>query len=131
MSTTNQKGDIGEAAFVLAATERGYLVGKMPQDCPYDFVMERGNGPERIQVKYRSVNKHGTVEVSSSSKSLSSIRTYNNAVDHFAVYVVETKMVYLIPADTVNEKKTSCYRVMPPKNGQIKNITAINNFIEW
>lgn len=131
MSLTNKKGDIGEAYFVLRATEKGYWVGKMPQDCPYDYVLDRGKGIERVQVKYRSSSKKGTVQLTSTNTSLSSNRSYKNYVDQFAVYNPETKEVYLIPANLVTEGSASIFRVDPTKNNQTNGVTFINEFVSW
>jgi hypothetical protein len=131
MSITNKKGDIGEAAFFFKATEKGYWAAKMPQDCPYDFVLDRGQGLERIQVKYRSAKKNGSIQVNSYNESNSSFRSYKDVVDQFAVYVAETKEVYLIPADKVTKNVASIFRLSPTKNNQSKGVTLITEFIEW
>lgn len=131
MSKSNQKGDIGEAAFNLKAVEKGYWVGRMPQDCPYDFALDRGNGLERVQVKYRAVAKNGSIQINSESKSLSSTRPYKDSVDHFAVYVPDTKEVYLIPAVHIVNGTASIFRIFPSKNNQTKGVTLISDFLEW
>jgi hypothetical protein len=131
MSISNQKGDIGEAHFVLRATEKGYWTGKMPQDCPYDFVLDRGKGLERVQVKYRSSAKKGSIQINSFNSSPQSNRTYNGFVDQFAVYNPETSEVYLIPANLVMESGASIFRVEYPKNNQLKGVTFLSEFKEW
>lgn len=130
MSNTNKKGEIGEAAFVLKAVEKGYWAARMPQDCPYDFVLDRGKGLERVQVKYRAASG-GSVQLTSYNSSLSSKRSYKDCVDQFAVYVPETKEVYLIPAEQITKGVASVFRLTPAKNNQSKGITLISSFIEW
>jgi hypothetical protein len=130
MSNTNKKGEIGEASFYLKATERGYWAARMPQDCPYDFVLDRGKGLERVQVKYRSAST-GSVQVNSYNSSLSSKRSYKNSVDQFAVYVPETREVYLIPAEEINKGVASVFRLTPAKNNQSKGITLLSSFVDW
>lgn len=131
MSATNQKGDIGEAAFFLRATEKGYWAAKMPQDCPYDFVLDRGFGLERVQVKYRSAKKNGSIQVNSYNESNSSYRSYKDCVDQFAVYCSNTKEVYLIPAEKITKNLSSIFRLYPAKNNQTKGVTLITDFIDW
>ena len=131
MSISNQKGDIGEAYFVLRAAEKGYWTGKMPQDCPYDYALDRGKGLERVQVKYRSSSNKGTIQLNSNNCSLSSDRTYKSFVDQFAVYNPETKEVYLIPAEIVTNGTASVFRVEPSKNNQIKNVKYLTDYIVW
>jgi hypothetical protein len=130
MSETNQKGDIGEAAFYLAAMQKGYWAGQMPQHCPYDYVLDRGNGPERIQVKYRSLS-NGSVHIKSYSNSSSSSRSYKDMVDFFAVYVPELKEVYLLPAELVNEGSGVVLRVEPSRNNQTKGIRFLADYLSW
>jgi len=131
MSVTNQKGDIGEAAFYLKAMEKGYWAGRMPQDCPYDFALDRGNGLERVQVKYRATSKNGSLQIDSTSTSLSSNRSYKDCVDQFAVYSPDTKEVYLIPASKITKGTASIFRVTPTKNNQTKGVTLLEDFISW
>ena len=131
MSKTNQKGDIGEAAFYLKAMEKGYWAGRMPQDCPYDFALDRGNGLERVQVKYRATSQNGSVQINSSNTSLSSNRSYKDYVDQFAVYSPDTKEVYLIPASKITEGSASIFRLKPTKNNQTKGVTLLEDFISW
>lgn len=131
MSISNQKGDIGEAFFVLRATQKGYWVGKMPQDCPYDFVLDRGNGLERIQVKYRSSAKNGSVQLNTNNTSPQSSRSYKNLIDQFAVFNPETSEVYLVPADLVTKNSAAIFRVEPPKNNQFKGVTFLFEFKDW
>ena len=102
----------------------------MSQDCPYDFVLDRGKGLERVQVKYRSAN-NGSIQVNSTSTSLSSHRSYKDQVDQFAVYCPETKEVYLIPAEKITKGSASVFRLAPAKNNQSKGVTLISNFLEW
>lgn len=131
MSLSNQKGDIGEAYFVLRATEKGYWVGKMPQDCPYDYVLDRGTGPERIQVKYRSSSKKGTIQLTSSNSSLSSNRSYKSLVDYFAVFNPETTNIYLIPATIALVGTATVFRVEPSKSNNAKNVKYLTEFADW
>ena len=131
MSLSNQKGDIGEAYFVLRATEKGYWTGKMPQDCPYDYVLDRGNGIERVQVKYRSSARKGTIQLNANNTSPQSNRSYKNFVDQFAVFNPETSEVYLVPAKLVTDNSAAVFRVEQPKNNQTKGITFLSEFREW
>lgn len=131
MSKSNQKGDIGEAYFALKATEKGYWVGKMPQGCPYDFVLDRGNGVERIQVKYRSTSSKGTIQLNAYNASPQSNRSYKDLVDQFAVYNPETQGVYLIPANLITGKTSAIFRVDFAKNNQVVGVTFLSDFKDW
>lgn len=132
MSETNYKGDIGEAAFIFESTRKGYFVAKMPQNCPYDCVLDRGNGPERIQVKYRTVSEKGIISIHKVNKSKSSQRAYTtDAVDYFAVYVPNFEKIYLIPAYEVLKNNVSTFRLNPTRNNQNKNVKYIIDYERW
>jgi hypothetical protein len=133
MSETNVKGDIGEAAFVLEAAKRGYWTGKMPQDCPYDFVLDRKDGKlERVQVKYRTASDKGSISIKLENNSFTNRTTYTeNNIDSFAVYVSNNDKVYVIPVKDLLGRGEVTLRVEPPKNNQTKGIILIENFINW
>ena len=133
MSQTNQKGDIGEAAFVLAAAKRGYWVGKMPQDCPYDFVIDRKKGTlERVQVKFRTVGKDGAIRVKIANDTITNRTSYSSKnIDYFAVYVPELEEVFYIPVSVTNGIKEIAFRCNPAKNNQTDKVNLITEHKEW
>lgn len=134
MSISNQKGDVGEAAFALAAAKRGYWTAKMPQDCPYDFVLDKKNGasPLRVQVKYRSMSSTGTVGVKIVQKHHSNRQTYNSQnIDLIAVYVPELDKVFLIPIQEVSNVDGVTLRCVPSKTNQSKTIRMIDLYENW
>lgn len=130
MSISNHKGDIGEAAFRLEAVRKGYWVGEMPQDCPYDFVLDDHTGKlKKIQVKYRTMGKHGSVSIRIASDSHTNRRTYSSEnIDAFALYVDDLDEVFLIPIEEVENVKEVTLRVHPPKNGQKLGIRLLENY---
>lgn len=133
MSETNLKGDIGEAAFVLAAAKKGYWTGKMPQDCPYDFVLDRKDGKlERVQVKYRTAGDKGSFTITMVNNTQTNRTTYSeNNVDMFAVYVSNTDKVYMIPIGELVGKGEVTIRLTPPKNNQSKGVKLVESFSNW
>ena len=131
MNISNQKGEIGEAAFTLDCAKRGYYVGKMPQDCPYDFALDRGKGLERCQVKYRSVGKHGTVTIRKEQDTFTNRRTYSKEnIDVFAIYVPDNETIYLIPVEDVDKAEVH-FRLEPPKNNQTKGVRLLEAYASW
>jgi hypothetical protein len=134
VSVTNQKGDIGEAAFVFEAVKKGYWVGKMPQDCPYDFALDHGIGTlSRIQVKYKALSDNGSVILKLDQKSLTykNRRTYcESNVDYFAIFVPDLNLTALIPIKDV-VKGSITLRVSEPKNGQSKGVRYLSEFLSW
>lgn len=133
MSISNEKGDIGEAAFVLASAKKGYWTGKMPQGCPYDYVLDRRDGKlERVQVKFRSMSEGGTVTIKLSQNTFTNRTTYSEQnVDSIAVYVNELDTVFLIPITKlvgVNEVVLRCVESTKRKD---KTSRMITEYAEW
>ena len=113
MSISNEKGEIGEAAFVFASAKRGYWTGKMPQGCPYDYVLDRHDGKLlRIQVKFRSLESNGIVTIKLSQNTFTNRVSYNESnIDYIAVYVNELDKVYLSGNPLVKTFDFSAYEV--------------------
>lgn len=131
MSKTNKKGYIGEAAFIFESTKKGYVVATMPQHCPYDCILDKGDGPKRVQVKYRTL-KNGAVSINKVNISKSSKRAYTtNVVDYFAIYVPDVDKVYLIPAAEVLKNSVSAFRLVPARNNQNKDVKYITEYENW
>ena len=133
MSISNEKGEIGEAAFVLASARKGYWTGKMPQGCPYDYVLDKRNGKlERVQVKYRTMSDNGTVDIRLVNNNFTNRVDYNEQnIDSIAVYVNELDTVFLIPITKLvgkNEVKLRCVESTKRKD---KNSRMITEYAEW
>jgi hypothetical protein len=133
MSISNQKGDIGEAAFLLAATKKGYWTGKMPQDCPYDFVLDKKDGSiHRVQVKYRSIGKTGTITLKLTQNTFTNRVSYTkNNIDFFAVYVPDLDNVYLVPITDLDGKTEVHIRCVQSKNNQNDKVRNISDYECW
>jgi hypothetical protein len=136
MSDTNQKGDVGEAAFMLEAFKREYWVAKMPQDCPYDCVLDRRDGTLlRVQVKYRTQDKNGAVKVKRVLHKVANVHercSYNASnIDALAVYVPDNGVVYLIPIAEFEDVEEVTFRLSPPKNNQQSRVRLITTYSDW
>jgi hypothetical protein len=132
MSISNKKGEIGEAAFMLASAKRGYWTGKMPQDCPYDYVLDKHNGKLlRVQVKFRSLESNGVITIKLSQYTFTNRVSYNESnIDCIAVYVNELDKVYLIPIAEICDVKEVKLRCIESKR-QDKNSRMITEYAEW
>jgi hypothetical protein len=133
MSITNEKGDIGEAAFVLASAKKGYWTGKMPQGCPYDYVLDRRDGKlERVQVKFRSMTENGTVVIKLKQNTFTNRTTYTDQnIDSFAVYVNELDTVFLIPIVKLLGVNDVILRCVESTKRKDKNSRIITEYAEW
>jgi len=128
MGLTNNLGDIGEAKVVFEAFKRGYHVGKMSQNCPYDLVIDRGSGPERIQVKYRTGKDVARIEVARQTKLKRRAYDKDN-ID--AIVVVVGDRTALIPIEEVQGIGEITLRMSKAKNGQRRGIRYFSDFENW
>ncbi|MCB9460673.1 MAG: hypothetical protein H6670_13570 [Anaerolineaceae bacterium] len=124
---THRKGDISEAKVLARFVELGYVV-LMPfnQGLRYDFVVEKDDIFQRVQVKTARDMGNGCIKFNTSSLDLSSetermSRDYVGDIDIFAVYSPDTDAVYVLKIEDV--PFAACYlRIEPTQNGQTKGI---------
>ena len=133
MSDTNQKGDIGEAAFVLAATIKRYWTAKMPQDCPYDYILDRKDGKIlRVQIKYRTLPESGSIKIKLVQNSFSNRQNYTaNNIDAIGIFVMEMNKVFLVPVEDVVDVNELTMRCVPSRNNQKKKVRMIEQYEQW
>ena len=122
MSETNKKGEVGELEVQLAAVKKGYYVACMPQDCPYDMVIDRGSGPERVQVKYCTLID--------SCKTRRRTYTVDN-VDAFVIYVPGHGIFWLPAQEVCGQIKTISLRLLEASNKNVKNIRFASDYQLW
>jgi PD-(D/E)XK endonuclease len=104
--TTSDKGDIGEAAFRLWCAKNKYFCGKANDKAPYDFFLDKndGNSILRIQVKYRTPNKDGRIEVKlkpTDDKNNKYFDYTNGSIDAFIIYNSDTEAIALVPIQDI------------------------------
>ena len=99
--TTSEKGAIGEAAFSLWTAKKKYLAAKAPEKASYDYFLDKNDGSKilRVQVKYRTPNKQGQIEL----KLRPDLYNKNNhanytdgCIDAFAIYNSNTEDIALV-----------------------------------
>lgn len=130
---TKQKGDIGQAKVYCDLTERGDLV-LLPQTehAPFDLVSYSSGAFYRIQVKYVTMDDTGALEVlfrsSWSDKNGVHKSEWDKAdIDCVAVYCPDTGECYYF--DPNKYKKSLTLRVLPPKNGQTRNVKSASDYV--
>jgi hypothetical protein len=121
--TTDQKGDIAEAAVVAAAVKLGIDVYRpVGEGGRYDMVFELANGLWRIQCKWAP--RCGDVVL---------IRCYScrrnrdgllrrkylaGEIDAFAAYCPDTDRCYFVPFGLLSARSQIMLRLAPSKNNQ-------------
>ena len=108
---SRKQGDVGLGAAISAFTCSGWTVCvPLTDNQPYDLVIDRGDGPERVQVKTtRCKTKYGIYQVSLRTKGGN--RSGAGKVKFFSPEEVEWLFVlnndgeqYLIPAAKISSK---------------------------
>ena len=114
-------GEKAEAMVLARFILQGWIV-LMPfgDNQRYDFVIDRGKGFEKVQVKNGRL-RNGSIRFearSSSGYRGSGRNSYQGQIDLFAIYCPETSKVYLRPIGQL--KRGGCLRVEISKNGNKK-----------
>ena len=123
---TKEKGDLGVLKAQLDLFEQGYTVLlPLSEHCPFDLVAYRAGEFRRIQVKYRSTDRHGKIEIKFSTCWNDRHGTHTtpidkNEVDLFCVYCPDSDECYYVDPDEFG--KNVSLRVRTPKNGQVTGV---------
>ena len=134
MLTTDQKGNIAEAAIVAAAVKLGIDVYKpVGERGRYDMLFEVGGQLLRVQCKWAS--RHGDILI---VRCYSSRRTAggkivnrcytDDEVDAFGVYSPDVDTCYLLPANLWALKRHVYLRLAPTRNNQAEKINWAKDY---
>lgn len=119
------KGDLAELEVAADLVRRGYkLAFPFGEDWDYDLILCRGDGLERVQVKYGHSN-HAVLAVRCRSHSLTKGRVRSTkrytaeTIDWLAVFDAATGRCYYIPAtELAGGMDLMHLRLAPARNGQ-------------
>lgn len=129
MNNTNLKGTITELKCKLYFLELGYTVSTPDTPDRYDFILDCNRQLLKIQVKTsHEVDGKIVFETCSSHITRNGIsrQTYKEDIDYFCTWY--NNECYLIPVNECGSSK-KYLRLVPTKNGQIKNICFAKNYI--
>jgi prevent-host-death family protein len=121
--STDQKGNIAEAAVTRAALSEGIHVYRpFGEGGRYDLILDLPSGLSRVQCKW-APRQGGVVVVRccSARRSRAGVRyrTYcDSEVDAFAAYCPDTDRCYYLPAPLVVNRRQIQLRLGPSKNNQ-------------
>ncbi len=119
-------GELSEAALLTALLRRGYVVlSPWGGTQRYDFVIDKGDGFERVQCKTGRI-QNGVIVVSAQSNT-NGAKSYRGEVEHIGVYCPELEKCYLVPMKILG-KFAFNLRLEPTKNGQAKKILWAKDF---
>lgn len=129
---TKNKGDLGVLKAKLDLFEQGYLIlNPETEHAPFDLVIYKNGNYKSIQVKYRSLNRRGALEIAFRSSYCDSKGTVIKSVekewiDIYAVYCPETDECYYF--NPLQFNKSITLRVDTSRNGQQNGIHFASDF---
>jgi len=127
----NLKGTITEFKVLTYFMEHGYYVSVPQSPCRYDFILDYNNKLYRIQTKTSSVIDGNSIKISTSSsrpngKAKHKHISYKEDNIDFFCTIFENEC-YLIPVNACGKDMCRLH-LLPPQNGQIKNIRFAKDF---
>mgnify|MGYP001412607861 CR=1 FL=1 len=136
INNPNKKGTLGEIAICKELFQLGYNVFvEFGNSSKVDLiVLDKNYKTYKIQVK-TTESKDGCVEIYSIKTCLNP--KYNSTytidqVDIFAIYVIDKDIVFYITAkELLQNSKSSKFRFSESKNGQIKNVRFIKDYLDF
>jgi prevent-host-death family protein len=133
--TSNDKGNIAEAAITLEAIKLGIDVLKpVAEHGRYDLVFDLGERLLRVQCKWGSYDREMgvvTVRVGGSRHTPAGyIRSTYSAgeIDAVAIYCEELKESFLVPIEVAAGRSALRLRVTPPRNAQRASINLAQDY---
>jgi hypothetical protein len=131
MFDTNLYGTITELKCITYFLELGYQVSVPQSPARYDFILDTGNQLLKIQVKSANDTAvEGAITFQTCSQHITGTgnnrQNYQGQIDYFCTYY--NNECYLIPISECGNR-TKSLRLVPPKNGQVKNICFAKDYI--
>jgi hypothetical protein len=129
---TKDKGDLGVLKAQIDLFEQGFTIFvPLTEHSPFDLVAYRDGEFRRVQVKYRTLDRTGKVDVKFSTCWADKRGTHTSPIDKsevdlFCIYCPDTdECYYLRPRDFGSNVSL---RVEAPRNGQAKGIHLASEF---
>jgi len=123
---TKQKGDLGVLKAQVDLFEQGFTI-LVPQTehSPFDLAAYRDGEFRRVQVKYRTVDKFGKIDVKFSTSWNDKHGTHivpidKSEVDLYCIYCPDTDECYYVEPSKF--RTNASLRVKAPKNSQLKRV---------
>jgi hypothetical protein len=133
---TKAKGDLGVLKAQLDLYEKGFWVSSpLTENAPFDLIATKGGKSYTTQVKYRSMKKNGTLEVSFrtswADKNGTHIKSVDmEQIDWYIIYCPETDKCYYLDPKKFDRINGIHLRLVPPKNNQRSNILMVDDYME-
>ncbi len=132
MHHTKGKGDLGVLKAQLDLYEQGFtILTPQTEHSPFDLVAYRNGEFRRVQVKYRSVDRYGKLDVKFSTCWTDKNGTHTVPIDKlevdlYCVYCPDTDECYYLNPDEFGS--SASLRVETPKNNQRRNVKFVADY---
>ncbi len=132
MHHTKDKGDLGVLKAQADLNQQGYqILIPLTEHAPFDLVIYKSSKFRRVQVKYRSINKNGTLAIPFQTCWADRNGTHMRSIDKdeidlFCIYCPDTDECYYI--DPKDFKESVSLRVKTPKNNQSKFVKSVSDY---
>ena len=129
---TKKKGDLGVLKAQVDLHQQGFeILNPLTEHAPFDLVIYKNNTFRRVQVKYKSVDRAGTLAIRFSSFWADKNGTHQrhvdkNEIDLYCVYCPDTDECYYFDPKQFN--RSINLRVKAPKNNQGKFVKRASDF---
>ncbi|PIR26813.1 MAG: hypothetical protein COX62_02500 [Deltaproteobacteria bacterium CG_4_10_14_0_2_um_filter_43_8] len=129
---TKEKGDLGVLKAQVDLHQQGFtLLNPVTEHAPFDLVIYRNGIFKSVQVKYKSLDKTGSLTLGFrtcwTDKNGTHMRAINKEeVDLYCVYCPDTDECYYFDPKRFN--KTVTLRVSTPKNNQLSKINKAADY---
>ena len=123
---TKNKGDLGVLKAQIDLFEQGFAIMlPVSEHAPFDLVAYKSGEFKRVQVKYRSLEKSGALQVKFSTsradrRGTHTSRVNKDGIDLYCIYCPDTDDCYYLDPDQYDSNAS--LRVETPKNGQLTNV---------
>lgn len=132
MHHTKEKGDLGVLKAQIDLFEQGFtILNPLTEHAPFDLVAYKDGEFRRIQVKYRTLDQTGKLNVKFSTcwadrNGTHTIPVDKEEVDLFCVYCPDTDECYYL--DPTEFGGHASLRVNTPKNGQRRLVKFASDY---
>ena len=123
---TKTLGDLGTLKAQLDLFEKGYVVAiPLTEHAPFDLIIYKDGISKTVQVKARSVDAKGNLNITfrntySDANGMHNVPVDKSHINIYCVYCPDTDQCYYFDPKQFN--KSVCLRVSAPKNNQRKNV---------
>lgn len=131
---TKTLGDLGVLKAQLNLYEKGFWVSvPLTEHAPFDLVITKDGISRTVQVKARTLNAKGALEIPFRQSYMTSQGVQTNRwdvsqIDLVCVYCPDTDACYYF--DPKDFEKGITLRVEPPKNNQKVGVNLVEDFLE-